>query len=384
MDDPHQAAIDKFPEAYARTQRFAAGAPRNLSVLGDAKKVSNNTDAETQTETSSGDTNRGDVNPGNGRVLFLRAASSTDPTLCLWTLEVDSGSETLLFDPRNLEQAALTEAEKARRERTREAGTGIVSYHLDRDRTKACFTVSGSLVVVDLETGAAETPPVGGTVFDPRLSPDGNFVAYVDGDCLRLLELGNPGSDRVLISDSIQGISYGRADFVAAEEMGRRRGFWWGPSSTDLIVTKVDERPVNKWWTGDPAHPGQKPATIRYPQAGTRNAHTALLNIVAETGESREIHWDADDHYEYLANVIWQATSPDPDDPEANTNPIIVRQTRDQREVSIAELDLETYSLRTLDTLLDDVWVELIPTCPTRSKFGLLTIEDLWEESPAA
>ncbi len=367
VDHSSQAAIDSFPEAYARTQRFASGLPRNFSILSPVK--------HRQSDRSASDS-------GDARILFLRAASSEDATLCLWLLDLATKEETLLVGPGELDESALTDAEKARRERTRESASGIVAYSLDQAKTTACLVNGGKLMVVDLDSGVIQTPPTGGTVFDPRLSPDGKYVAYVDGDTLRVLELDRPGSDRVLMADSIPGVSYGRADFVAAEEMGRRRGFWWSPCSQRLLVTKVDERPVDEWWIGDAAFPDQKPSPIRYPKAGTRNVQTDLLLVDPETGAFNPIDWDADDHYEYLANVVWTTDAPEDLKPGEKVNPIIVRQTRDQREVSIAELEMDSHSMRSVETLFDDIWVELIPTSPTVSKYGILTIEDLWTEAP--
>jgi dipeptidyl-peptidase-4 len=132
------------------------------------------------------------------------------------------------------------------------------------------------------------------------------------------------------------------------------------------LVTRVDEAHVTSWWIADPAHPDRPPNEIRYPAAGSANAQVDLL-LVDLNGDRRTIAWDDDGRYEYLANVIWSK----------NYDPLIVRQTRDQREVSIAALDTESFGLQEQRRITDDIWVELIPSSPTVSEHGMLTIEDL-------
>lgn len=353
-DAPETAdeALDRFPLLYARTARFTHGTPRTFQVVGDGR-----------------------------RVLFLRSESATDPTLCLWVIEVDHpaagdggvGAERLLVDPRALgagDGSDLPAAERARRERARESASGIVAYSVDASGGRCCFALAGELFVVDVESGAVRSLPTPGAVFDPRFDRAGTAVAYTSGTALRVCELGEGDDDgepvdRLLRHDDDPLVSHGRAEFVAAEEMRRSRGFWWAPDGSALLATRVDEGPVASWWIADPAHPERPPTEIRYPAAGTANAAVSL-ELVALDGSVTPIDWGASD-YEYLADVVW---SPGHD-------PLVVRQTRDQRTVSIAEIDptaggavTERYRIE------DDVWVELIPGTPRWSAAGLVTVED--------
>ena len=54
-----------------------------------------------------------------------------------------------------------------------------------------------------------------------------------------------------------EGVTFGLAEFVAAEEMGRSRGYWWSPDGSQLLVARVDESAVARWHIADPANPGQ-------------------------------------------------------------------------------------------------------------------------------
>ncbi|MDH3678552.1 MAG: DPP IV N-terminal domain-containing protein, partial [Acidimicrobiia bacterium] len=197
---------------------------------------------------------------GRGRrVLFCRSTAGDDPVLCLWCFDLDTGEERLLVDPSDLGavDAELPPAERARRERARESASGIVAYSVDAEGTRCCFALAGGLFVVDIADGRIVSPATTGSVFDPQLDRQGTAVAYSDSGSLRLCTLPGDGSsiDRALRADDDPLVNHGRAEFVAAEEMQRSRGFWWAPDGSCLLATRVDETPVSPWWIADPAHP---------------------------------------------------------------------------------------------------------------------------------
>ena len=226
---------DSFLRLQARTARFTLGRPRGFTV-----------------------------SPDGARVLFLRSRGGTDRATCLWSYEVTAGTEIVLADPVELLTAgldSLPDAERARRERAREQAAGIVAYSTDAALTRAAFALSGRLFVVDVSTGGARQLAAGGPVFDPRLDPTGRSVAYATGGALRVVDVDSDGSDRELISES--GVTWGLAEFVAAEEMDRQRGFWWAPDGRSLLAARVDESGVLEWHIGDPANPDRAPHAIR-------------------------------------------------------------------------------------------------------------------------
>ncbi len=343
---PSRSALrDQFPNLYASTKRFTVGVPRNFTFVDD-----------------------------DTTVLFLRSRQPGDAAMALWELNIESGLETKLVDPadlRNTTDQDLPPAEQARRERARELASGIVSYSHDRTADSVCFSLDGKLCLLNRRTNTVTRPSVAEPVFDPRLSPDGRYVAYVSArvgseNALRLLDLNDPDSDRTLAHDSDPLVSFGRAEFVAAEEMQRSRGFWWSSNSDQLLVTEVDENLVSEWWLSDPAHPGVAPRSIRFPTPGTPNALVGL-SLVDLDGSRRQVDWHEQHEYEYLADVRWSESHP----------PLVIRQSRDQRTVSIAELDPDTLELSERRRITDDTWVELQPTAPAWSPQGVLTIEDV-------
>ena len=198
----------------------------------------------------------------------------------------------------------------------RESGGGIVAFDADRDLATACFALGGQIGRADLVDGSAELLDTMAGAFDPRLSPDGAAIAYVAGDELRLVDADG---DRRIISEEGDTISWGAAEFIAGEEMGRTRGFWWAPDSQRLLVERVDVAPIDTWWIAAPVNPSQAPSAIRYPAAGTANADCGLA-IVGLDGSQVDVVWNDTGEWEYLADASWSAEGL-----------ILTVQTRDQR-----------------------------------------------------
>lgn len=326
---------DTFPRQHARTQRLTLGEPRSFVVSPDGE-----------------------------RVVFVRSAAGSDPVNMLWVLDVPTATERLVLDPRSLgaDLSALTEEEKRRRERAREGAGGVVSYSCDADVTRAVAVLGGQPVVVDLLAGTVMMPGIAPGVFDARLSPDGSQIAYVRGTSLCVSAVD--GGERVLASDPSPLVTWGSADFIAAEEMDRQRGFWWSPDSGTVVAARVDNSPVDVWWIADPANPASDPVSHRYPAAGTPNAGVALFLIDVRSGE--RIPVDIPGRFEYVNSVAW-----------TGGGLIVQVQTRDQRQVDIHRIDPATGGTEHLWTDVDDAWVELVPGVPVLDTHGhLVTCAD--------
>lgn len=330
---------ESFPRRQARTRRFTLGEPRGFRVSGDG-----------------------------ARVTFLRSPGPTDAANCLWVLDIATGIERLVADPRLLgsdrDEQHLPEAERARRERVRETGSGIVSYDTDEALEAAVFALSGELWRVGLSE--ADGPPqllaTHPGAFDPRLAPGGSRVAYAAGPVLRVT--GDAAGDRIVAEEPGDTVSWGSAEFVAAEEMGRTRGHWWSPDGRRLLAARVDTAPVPRWWIADPASPGSEPAEVRYPAAGTANA-AVELSLFDMDGNGRVDLNFHDGGWEYLAGVGWNSEGL-----------LLTVQTRDQRTLGVLEADPDTGSCRLLRRVGDDHWVELVPGVPRLAGGRLVTVED--------
>ncbi|MGN9756497.1 prolyl oligopeptidase family serine peptidase [Streptomyces sp. SD31] len=322
-----------FPRRHARTQRFTFGAPRAFTVA-----------------------------PDGSRIVFLRSTSGTDPASSLWVLDTVDGKERVAADPRALLGGAsedLSPQERARRERSREAGAGIVGQATDAAVELASFALSGRLFTAELRAGTARELRVPGPVIDPRPSPDGRHIAYVAQGALRVVGAEGEG-DRALAEPESEGVTYGLAEFIAAEEMARYRGFWWGPESDRLLVACVDDTPVRRWWISDPARPEREPQQVAYPAAGTENADVRLF-VIGLDGARTEVAWDRA-RYPYLARVHWSAAGA----------PLLLVQARDQRSQLFLAVDPATGATRMVHADEDPQWLDLFPGVPCWSPSGQL------------
>ncbi|MGW7008352.1 prolyl oligopeptidase family serine peptidase [Streptomyces sp. NPDC054933] len=324
MDSIDSAA---FPRQLARTARFAHGAPRMFTVSPDGE-----------------------------RVLFLRSRAGDDPVCCLWIYE--NGSERLLADPAVLDPGSeeLPPEELTRRERARERAEGIVGYATDAAVRTVAFTLSGRLWTLGTADGAPRPVPTAGPVVDPRPDPTAARVAYASGGALRVVDLDG-GTDRVLARPEEPHITYGLAEHAAAESMGRSRGYWWAPDGSRLLVARVDESAVPRWWISDPAHPDRTPRSVAYPVAGSANAEVTL-HIMGLDGTRTEVAWDRA-AFEYVAAALWDAHGP-----------LLTVQSRDQRTVRVLEVDPATGGTTLAHERRDSAWVQLVPGTPARTASG--------------
>ena len=302
-------AIRQFPRKKARTLRFSCGAPRSARAIADGS-----------------------------RVLFLRSDGPEDTVTSLWMSAIDENghaSETLLADPRTLLADADAEdvpaEERARRERAREGGSGIVGYSTDASGNRVTFTINGQLFLTDIAAGVTRAVAIEEDelkpVLNPRISPDGQHVMYTTGTYLVNVDLADTafdtasGDDDCEIGDAISVVAsipqdgewkIGLAEFAAGEEMDRYDGFWWSPDSKYVLFETYDESPEPIWHLSDPANPANPARSNRYPQALTANANVrlTLLELGFDSDNccygaiANEVQWDHET-YEYLAAVSW-------------------------------------------------------------------------------
>jgi len=319
---------DSFPRQKARTRDFTLGAPRSFAVAADGS-----------------------------RVVFLRSAAGDDPQTALWVFDTTEQRERLVVDPATILGDTPTEKlsaeEQARRERSRETGGGIVSYAIDRNARIAALALSGRLVVADLEQGGVTELAVPTPVLDPRPDPTGRRVAFVNDRSLHVVELAD-GTVTRLAGEEQPEVSWGAAEFVAAEEMHRERGYWWSPDGDALLVTRVDESAVPRLWISDVANPASPPRAVRYPTAGSPNAVVEAYLVRLDATNPQAVTWDRDSH-PYLVAADWD-----------EHGPLIAVQTRDQRELVVLAVEHATGHTNGLTHETDDAWVDVLPGVPRR------------------
>ena len=327
---------DSFPRQYARTRGFTLGLPRAFRIADDGS-----------------------------RVTFLRSRAGDDTVAGLWVLDVDTGEERELFHPDAEERVSREELD--RRERAREPQSGVTAYDVDANLALATFAVGGSLGVVQVADGSVRTLETVGAPFDARLDATGARVAYASDGALRVHDLASGGDD-VLAADDDPDVRWGVAEFVAAEEMERLRGFWWAPDGTRVLACRVDDRPVGVWHIASPIDPAAEPRAVRYPRAGTANS-IVTLHVLGLDGQGVDeqrvdVSWDRD-AFEYVVAVSWTDEGP----------PLALVQSRDQRDVQVLAIDVERGTTEVVWADHDERWTHITQGVPAWLPGGrLLTV----------
>ncbi len=327
----HDACVSNvsYPRQKARTRSFQLGKPRSFTILP------------------------------NDRLLFLRSESGASPANDLWIF--DGTERRVVSSAELIAPGELPAAERARRERMREVTEGITAYSVDDAGRFVVFTLSGRAYLTDLDDGTVSALPTPDGIVDPRISPDGQHIAYVHDRSL--WRIARTASEPLLVAAaSSETECWGLAEFIAAEELDRMRGFWWVGDA--LLVERSDEHDVDVQWISDPSRPDRAPVPHRYPAAGTANARVELWLITAD-GQRTELERDHD---------IWPYVASVHDD----HGTVIAYLTRDQRRMRIDAFDPATRTSRTLRTIEDQHWVDVHGGVPTLDATGaLLTIEPI-------
>jgi dipeptidyl-peptidase-4 len=323
---------DEFLRQYAETYHFTLGQPTAFKI-----------------------TQQGDA------VLFLRSGPRSF-VRDLYQFDVATGQERLLLSANDLLQGReeqLTAEELARRERIRSAARGIASFELSRDGRRILIPLSGSLFVVDRETGKSrELKSTAGYPIDARFSPDGKSVATVrDGD-LYVIDVAS-GAERRLTHGASETLSHALAEFVAQEEMMRMRGYWWSPDNDKIVYQETDTSHVELLHIADPTSPDRAPESWRYPRPGKENARVRLGIIPVTGGETTWIRWD-DKHFPYLAAVTWEENAP----------LAILVQNREQTDQVLLAVDPATGGTSELLKETDPAWINLDTGMPRWLKDG--------------
>jgi dipeptidyl-peptidase-4 len=172
--------------------------------------------------------------------------------------------------------------------------------------------------------------------------------------------IGTDGSDdRALAPAESPDVTYGLPEHVAAESMGRHRGYWWSPDGDRLAVARVDNSPVQTWHLADPSRPEAPPMARRYPPAGTDNADVSLW-VVGLDGSRVEVRWDRD-AFEYLVEVLWD-----------RHGLFVVVQDRAQHELRVLAVVAATGATTEVARVTDPAWTQIVPGVPTHLADGSL------------
>ena len=292
------------------------------------------------------------LSPDGQRVTYLAGRKDNQNFYDLWQMDVKTGESSLLLNADKLASNELSDEEKARRERQRIYGDGIMEYFWADDSKALLIPASGNLYYFSLADNSVSQLPIGeGFATDARLSPKGNFVSFVRDQNLYVLNLATKKLE-AMTTDGGGAIKNAMAEFVAQEEMSRMTGYWWAPDESAIAFTRIDESGVELVTRNEIYADGIKLTEQRYPAAGKNNVEIQLGVV---TLNNKAINWVtlSDDKNKdiYLPRVDWL-----PDSKHLSFQ----WQSRDQQKLDLQLVALDALTKpKTLVKERSDAWVNL-------------------------
>lgn len=291
----------------------------------------------------------------NDRLVTYLFSPGGNMTRQLYAFDPQSGAHSLLVEPPSggttEENVSLEEA--LRRERARQLGLGVTQYAWAAEKPRLLLPTGGALYASDAPHSPLRELVQAGDqpLLDPQLSPDGEWVAYVQDSEVYVVPFAGGTPRQLTFGARGTGKTNGLAEFVAQEEMDRRSGFWWSPDSRWIAFEEVDETHIpvyrivhqGKDITGEGAQEDH-----RYPFAGQPNAHVRLGVISIEGGKPAWLDLGTDPDI-YLARVQWL--------PDGRLSVQI--ENRQQTELELVAYDVPGGQRRTLLREFNETWINL-------------------------
>jgi len=291
------------------------------------------------------------ISPDGTRVTFLKGKETDYERLDLWEYNLQDDTSRILFDSDDLHKGDenLSDEEKARRERLRLSGSGIVDYEWSKDGSALAFPLAGDIYYWKVQSPKAikvvSTPEF---ETDIKFSPKGNYLSYIREQNLYIFDL-KKGTEIAITTDGGGVIKYGMAEFVAQEEMDRMTGYWWSEDESKIAFTKVDESPVEEVTRSEIYAEEIKLIKQRYPFAGSPNVKIQLAITSLDDGETKWVDLGTEQDF-YLPRVKWT---------EDSDVLSYQWQSRDQKTLQLRTVTWPSMEQKTLVTEESQTWLNL-------------------------
>ena len=299
--------------------------------------------------------------PDGTRVTYLQGKSDDLNQYDLWEYNLQSKENKLLVDSQALFSGTevLSDEEKARRERQRIYGFGIMEYKFSNDGSALLFPLNGDIYYYHLATKSSKRL-TNTTEFetDVKFSPKGNYVSFIRGENIFVLNIES-GKEKKLTKDGgSNNIKNGMSEFVAQEEMNRMTGYWWSPDEKHIAFLRVDESPVKVVIRNEIYAEKIELIEQRYPATGTNNVDIKLAVTDIKGKKTRFIKLDkakgktskGNKNDFYLPRVQWLPDS---------KNLSYQWQSRDQKTLKLKVYNLKNRKQKTLLTEQSEQWLNL-------------------------
>jgi dipeptidyl-peptidase-4 len=298
------------------------------------------------------------LSPGGAFVSYLKPNEADSEVLDLWGQRLPDGKPALLVATADLlggKAQKLTEQEKMALERKRITKRGITSYlWCGKDDARLIFPLSGDLYVAELGDPARNggkpvtrrlTTDEDVPEMDPVCSPDGSRISVVKKGDVVVIDTKS-GKAKRLTSGASETRTFGLAEFIAQEEMGREAGKWWSPDGKQLLAFEVDESGVARKTRAQIFADRTEMFEQRYPAAGEKNAVVTAWLIDVATGKKVKLLTPSEDGYLARGGFFGDGKA------------WVQWLSRDQKRLVLFESNASGV-LRKVVEETDDTWVEL-------------------------
>jgi dipeptidyl-peptidase-4 len=265
---------------------------------------------------------------------FKQNGKKEDEIQSLWSFDVNTFKERLLFDPKE-EKFKLTAYEWSPK-------GDLILLQEEKD-----------LWLLDPKTGTTEQLTKDADPEDaPTFSPAGDRIAFVRKNNLYTINLSTKALEK-LTSDGSDVILNGKLDWVYEEELsfrGTGRGYEWSPDGKKIFYLRLDESKVQKYPLTDPSIIPVPVEWEHYPKAGSPNPVPSVH--IVKVGDKENKNWTTklNSGVEYVGpRFSWTADS---------KNVAFTTMNRAQTELKVHLWNPELQKASELLTETDPYWLD--------------------------
>ena len=297
------------------------------------------------------------ISPDGSRVTYLQGKSDNLNRYDLWEYNLASAENKLLVDSQDLFSGTetLSDEEKARRERQRIYGFGIMEYKFSSDGSALLFPLNGDIYYYHLASKTAKRlTKTDAFETDAKFSPKSNYVSFIREQNVFVLNIESGEETQLTKDGGSNNIKNGMSEFVAQEEMDRMTGYWWSPNEKHIAFLRVNETPVKTVIRNEIYAEKIELIEQRYPATGTNNVIIQLAVTDIKGKKIRFIELDnakGDNKNDfYVPRVKWLPNS---------KNLSYQWQSRDQKTLKLKSYNLKKRKQTTLLTETSSHWINL-------------------------
>lgn len=289
--------------------------------------------------------------PGGQYLSYLKGSKAEPNRYDLWLYDMKNEQHQLLVSADQLaaDERELSDEEKARRERQRISGNGIIEYVWSAQGDALLFPYNGDVFYFQPgDDNATQLTHSAAFETDVRFSPKGHYASFIREQNLYYVDI-ETGKETAVSTAGGGSLKFGMAEFVAQEEMKRMTGYWWAPDESSIALTKVDETPVPLATRSEIYADRIETIEQRYPFAGSDNV---AIDLGVYQLDDKTTHWLNLSRFDdgYLARVKWVGDS---------QRLSYQWEDRDQQRLTLFVHDVSRQTDTPLLTETSDSWINL-------------------------